>query len=321
MHTRAFLIDYPPHRYVGADLATHRHLVELGGTATVFTPGTARRYTLDGVLVLPWNLEDPDTGPLKEPSDVFVTLPYGSEPLRRAMSYFDATVKVLLMHSATDWTRACFDEVRDRFDLWVANSAATAGALGIEHDSRTMVLHPKLHPAFRAADLRDFSSTTRDSKRRPVIMMVNPIGPKGVHVLRALMLSRPDWRYRVVAGGYGRSESTALVATASRHGIPLELIAEQVAPDRMAELYATADVLVQPSLHESYGMTALEARTVGTPVAATDLPGVREALDRFGGDGVAWIPAPPDAMALEDAVSGLLAASGDRPGLRVPARA
>lgn len=297
MHTRAFLIDYPPHRYVGADMATHRHLVSLGGTTTVFTPGAARRYTLDGVLVLPWNLEDPDLEHLDEPADVFVTLPYGSAPLRRAISCFEATVKVLMAHSATDWTRACFHDMADGFDVWAANSRATAEALQITGDPRTLVVHPELHPAFRdrARELQPTNGSV------PTVMLVNPIGPKGVHIYRALMVQRPDWNYLVVAGGYGRSASTDLVATASRHRAPLELITEQVPPERMADLYQRADVLVQPSLHESYGQVALEARTVGTPVVATDLPGVREALGPFR-DGVEYLPPPPDAMALEEAV-------------------
>ena len=300
MHTRAFLIDYPPHRYVGADMATHRQLVALGGTSTVFTPGAASRYTLDGVLVMPWNLERPDLEPLERPSDVFLTLPYGSEPLRRAMKYFQATVKVLMAHSATDWTRAAFCDLAEEFDIWVVNSHATAEALGVTGDRRTLVSHPELHPVFRPADLKYFSNATN-----PLIMLVNPIGPKGVHVYRALMHARPGWRYLAVAGGYGRDQSTDLVATASRYGIRLELIGEQVPPERMAELYRRADVVVQPSLHESYGQVALEARTVGTPVVTTDLPGTREALRRFS-TGVEYIPPPPDSMALEAAVERLL---------------
>ena len=304
MHTRAFLIDAPPQRYVGADIATHRHLVSLGGTATIFTPGAQRRYVLDGVLVVPWNLENPDLEHLDRPADVFVTLPYGSAPLRRAISHFEATVKVLMAHSATEWTTACFHGMADDFDVWAVNSRATAEALGVADDPRTTVIHPELDPVFRDA-ARDWLPSTGSPQSAPTVMLVNPIEPKGVQVYRALMTQRPDWRYVVVAGGYGKPTTTDLVATAARVGAQLELIDAQVPPEKLLELYRRADVLVQPSLHESFGLVALEARTVGTPVVTTDLPGPREALSGFS-DGVGLIPAPPDPQSLEEAVRGLL---------------
>jgi glycosyltransferase involved in cell wall biosynthesis len=46
--------------------------------------------------------------------------------------------------------------------------------------------------------------------------------------------------------------------------------------ERLAELYAGAVALVHPSLYEGFGMTALEAMSVGAPVIAADSPGLRE---------------------------------------------
>ena len=45
---------------------------------------------------------------------------------------------------------------------------------------------------------------------------------------------------------------------------------------RLAELYAAAAALVHPSLYEGFGLTPLEAMTVGTPVLAARSPGVTE---------------------------------------------
>jgi glycosyltransferase involved in cell wall biosynthesis len=301
----AFLISYAPMRYVGADLATHRHLLSLGGTATVYTPGTERRYVRDGVLVMPYDLRSTDR---PKPTDVFVTHAYGSDPLIQAQRRFEASVRILMLHSATGWVRDCFAAEADRYDLWIANSHATARALGIDGDDRCSVVHPELDPVFTAAagPLRVGGSGGRED--RPMVLMVNPIAPKGLEALRQLILRRPRWRYLVVPGGYGQQSTTGLVAAASRTGAQLQLLPDQVPPEHMARIYAKADVLVQPSDHESYGLTALEARTVGTPVVATDLPGVREALQGFP-DGVAYIPAPATAEAMEGAVLSVLASS------------
>src|SRR5205085_2607131 len=45
----------------------------------------------------------------------------------------------------------------------------------------------------------------------------------------------------------------------------------------MAALFARADVLVQPSIYEGFGMPAAEAAALGTRVLATDIPELREA--------------------------------------------
>jgi glycosyltransferase involved in cell wall biosynthesis len=46
--------------------------------------------------------------------------------------------------------------------------------------------------------------------------------------------------------------------------------------ERLAELYAAAAALVHPSLYEGFGLTPLEAMSMGTPVVAARSPGVAE---------------------------------------------
>jgi glycosyltransferase involved in cell wall biosynthesis len=54
-------------------------------------------------------------------------------------------------------------------------------------------------------------------------------------------------------------------------------------PDhRMAALFAHADVLVQPSHYEGFGMPAAEAASFGARVVATDIPELREAAGPYG---------------------------------------
>ncbi|MBI4516152.1 MAG: glycosyltransferase family 4 protein [Deltaproteobacteria bacterium] len=69
----------------------------------------------------------------------------------------------------------------------------------------------------------------------------------------------------------------------------------------MASFFAACDVLAVTSLNstESFGMVQVEAMLCGTPVVATDLPGVREAVRRTG---MGLIVPPRDPAALAEAL-------------------
>jgi D-inositol-3-phosphate glycosyltransferase len=49
--------------------------------------------------------------------------------------------------------------------------------------------------------------------------------------------------------------------------------------EQLAEYYAMADVCVVPSLTESFGLVALEAQALGTPVVAASVGGLREVVE------------------------------------------
>src|SRR6202035_1601134 len=49
--------------------------------------------------------------------------------------------------------------------------------------------------------------------------------------------------------------------------------------DQLAVYYAMADVCVVPSLTESFGLVALEAQALGTPVVAASVGGLREIVE------------------------------------------
>jgi len=49
--------------------------------------------------------------------------------------------------------------------------------------------------------------------------------------------------------------------------------------DQLADYYAMADVCVVPSLTESFGLVALEAQALGTPVVAASVGGLREIVE------------------------------------------
>jgi glycosyltransferase involved in cell wall biosynthesis len=73
------------------------------------------------------------------------------------------------------------------------------------------------------------------------------------------------------------AEPLPLVLAGSASSTAPEVVVDRnPAPSRLAELYATAAALIQPSLYEGFGLTALEAMSVGAPVIASDIPGLRE---------------------------------------------
>jgi len=73
----------------------------------------------------------------------------------------------------------------------------------------------------------------------------------------------------------------------------------------LAAVFHLANVLVLPSINstESYGMVQVEAMTCGTPVVATDLPGVRQPVAMTG---MGLVVPPQDAKALAHAINTIL---------------
>lgn len=141
---------------------------------------------------------------------------------------------------------------------------------------------------------------------------------KGVHILL-------DALERLLAAGHdarlllaGNTE-TVIGEAAYRRGILARLaglgdrcrLLGIVQPD-LSAFYAACDLLALPSLNctESFGLVQAEAMLCGTPVVASDLPGVRMPV-RWTGFG--RIVPPGDAVALAEAVAALLAEGAPPP--------
>lgn len=111
----------------------------------------------------------------------------------------------------------------------------------------------------------------------------------------------------------GDHPDAALVLAGEKDAVPGESVGERLAPlladpdsgivatglvppDRVAELFAAADVLVLPSINstESFGLCQVEAMLCGVPTVASDLPGVRQPVRITGMGEVARIGDPMD---------------------------
>ena len=76
-----------------------------------------------------------------------------------------------------------------------------------------------------------------------------------------------------------------------------------VSTEQLADLYATSELAVCPSLYEGFGLPALEAMACGTPVVGTRTGGLPEVIEH----GVTGLLVPPaDVAALADAIARLM---------------
>lgn len=78
----------------------------------------------------------------------------------------------------------------------------------------------------------------------------------------------------------------------------------RISEEEKVSLYARAQVFVNSSLKEGWGLTTIEANACGTPVVATDVPGLRDSV-RHGETGL-LVPFG-DAGAFADAIASILA--------------
>ena len=95
-------------------------------------------------------------------------------------------------------------------------------------------------------------------------------------------LRTPDPRKRVAAlARASRTMPLVLVGATNRWAreLPDVTLTGEVSDDELAAIYTGAHALVFPSDDEGFGLPLVEALACGTPVAACDVPAVREVLD------------------------------------------
>jgi glycosyltransferase involved in cell wall biosynthesis len=113
-------------------------------------------------------------------------------------------------------------------------------------------------------------------------------------------------RYRAGGGTLDLVLAGSVDATAP--GVRVEPAPE---PQRLAALYGGAAALVHPARYEGFGMTPLEAMSLGTPVVAARAPGVVEVC----GEAAVYFP-PGEAAALAQRLRDVETAPPDAAALR-----
>ena len=105
-------------------------------------------------------------------------------------------------------------------------------------------------------------------------------GLKDFLALRELL----DARYAIVLIGLSQKQIRSLPPGIL--GLPRTNSAEE-----LAQAYTAADVFLNPSAEETFGMTTLEARCCGTQAVVYRQTACEEIINRFGGIAVPWGPA------------------------------
>ena len=112
----------------------------------------------------------------------------------------------------------------------------------------------------------------------PVVLGVGRLVPEkgfGDLIQASAGLKRPV-KVRIVGEG---PDAARLQRMADELGVILELPGS-VDPVQVVDEYTAADVVVQPSHGEGFGLVAAEAAMLGRPLVATDSGGVRDLLER-----------------------------------------
>lgn len=200
--------------------------------------------------------------------------------------------------------------------LVIANSAETARHLtndyGVAAD-RIVIACPGTDPAPMAQGSRD--GIVR-------LISVGALVPrKGFDILIAAFATLTDLPWRLaIAGDRGRDPQAAaqLDADIARYKLGDRVaVLGAVSDERLAELYAGADLFVLASRFEGYGMVFSEAIAHGLPVIGTTAGAIPETVPV----GVGVLVAPDDAVALAAALRGAIANPNERRRMAASARA
>jgi glycosyltransferase involved in cell wall biosynthesis len=198
----------------------------------------------------------------------------------------------------------------------VVTSAATAKLVASDYGvpaERIAVARPGSDPAL-------MSQGSQDGVVR--LLSVGAIVPrKGFDVLIAALATLTDLSWRLtIAGDRTRDRNAAarLDAGIARHALGDRIAAlGAVSPQRLAALYAEADVFVLASHFEGYGMAYAEAVAHGLPVIGTSAGAIPDTVPPDAG----LLVDPGDSFALARALRHVIGDAGLRRRLASAARA
>ena len=200
-------------------------------------------------------------------------------------------------------------------NTFVTNTAARARVSPVSRLMRRnlRVIPPPIEVAPVPRDARRAFRDEREWGHAPVIGFVGRFASeKGIEVLlQSIPLLRMRYENAVVALAgpntdprTGERRHGPWDVWLDRYGYAVDELG-QLSDDDLARFYTAIDVLVLPSIDwtESFGMVQVEAMLHGTPVVASDLPGVSDPVNLTNGG---LLVRPGDANALAIAIAEVL---------------
>jgi len=179
-------------------------------------------------------------------------------------------------------------------DMLIANTVDEAKDLINSYDAdpaRVEVVHPGVDlDVFRPVPMRDARARLGLPPDADVLLFVGRIQPlKAPDVLlraaEALLRRDPSRRSRLVVAvvggpsGSGLEHPTALADLAQSLGVAdVVRFVPPVGREELVDWYAAATLVCVPSYNESFGLVAVEAQAVGTPVVAAAVGGLTTAV-------------------------------------------
>lgn len=156
-----------------------------------------------------------------------------------------------------------------------------------------------------AGGLRQSASSYKHANQQLIVCTSRLIAEKGhrflVEATPAVLKAFPNVRFVLVGEGEAKEELMALV---EKQGLAAHFnFTGQLASRQIAELLASAALVVLPSLRESVSRAACEAVATGTPIIVTAVGSMAELIE----NGVSgWVVPPGDSAALASVIQAAL---------------
>lgn len=213
-----------------------------------------------------------------------------------------------------------------RASLWRAEHI-TADSKSTAHDlhsalavprAKVSVVYPGVAPQFHLHDPSEVHQrvSSQFGLTTPYLLSVSTFEPrKNLKTILLAFAALPETLRRrwplVMAGGQGwkSADIHATAAPLVREGSVR--ILGYLADGDLPWLYAGASLLLFPSIYEGFGLPVVEAMASGVPVAASDIPVLRE----IAADSADFVP-PRDVARWSETIRGLMEDASRRAALR-----
>jgi glycosyltransferase involved in cell wall biosynthesis len=160
------------------------------------------------------------------------------------------------------------------------------------------------------------SMRSRDKNTSPSLLYIGQVKPhknvpRAVQGYLSSEFCKRGGVFTIVAGAATRSGEIEEIDSLSRQTAQgrVQILGRQ-SDSELDQLYASATMVIQPSLEEGFGLPVVEARAAGIPVCCSDIPALREAAQ---GHAQLFDPTSVEAIARAIDRTASAAAGGDIP--------